>query len=459
MADKNQLKIEIRGKIATLKEQNFQLVGGNSDYEVVFDFDDDWSDQTAKTAIFVFGKNEPVRVVFDGNICEGVAIEGATMCLIGVVAGDVKTTTPAMVECLRSISDEANGSPKPPTEDVYNQIMELINRYINAVRGAPSGGLRGQVLKKNSDKDYDYSWQDDVAGEALKEVQNITSIDTIYNDKSALPTSNVSNGTRYVALSNGKIPPIIYSWSAADNKWREIDEVRPSTAYIVLSGEKAGMYRYTMSPPYFLSVESHTLQEAKEYADEAIKKYHEENPVKDGVSPTISVEPIENGHKVIITDVNGVKEFDVPNGSDYVITDEDIAELSQKVQRVLYRHDVWVRDDWYDGASIFITLLNSDPTDYSVPAEGGYEEIEMPLLLEQLPKKAEIKATGVVGTDAMERWHDVAAIFNVGEHISARYFDRDYDIPNTQMIIPTSVKDTVTAIPLSDLPNLDLEVF
>ena len=165
MASEKQLIVEVRDKIATLKSQNFNLVGGNSDYDVVFDFDEDWSDFPTKTAIFIFGKAEPVYKVFEGNICNGVAINDATMCLIGVVAGNAKTTTPACVECVyRSITDEANGVPQPPTEDVYNQIMELLNRYINAVKGAPSGGKAGQVLKKNSDKDYDYSWQDITSG-------------------------------------------------------------------------------------------------------------------------------------------------------------------------------------------------------------------------------------------------------------------------------------------------------
>ena len=131
MTNENELRIEVRDKIATLKSQNFNLVGGNSDYDVVFDFDEDWADVIAKTAIFIYGKSEPVYKVFDGNVCEGVAITDATMCLIGVVAGDVKTTTPACVECIyRSITDEANGVPQPPTEDVYNQIMELLNKYI-----------------------------------------------------------------------------------------------------------------------------------------------------------------------------------------------------------------------------------------------------------------------------------------------------------------------------------------
>lgn len=36
---------------------------------------------------------------------------------------------------------------------------------------------------------------------------------------------------------------------------------------------------------------------------------------KDGVSPVITVEDIENGHRIMFTDAEGVKTFDVPNGT------------------------------------------------------------------------------------------------------------------------------------------------
>ena len=130
MSNEKQIHIEVKDKIATLKSLNFTLVGGNSDYDVVFDFDKDWDNYPVKTALFVFGKKTRKKV-FDGNVCEGVAIEGATMCLIGVFADDISTTTPACLSGIRqSIRDVASDLPEAPEEDVYNQIMELLNRYI-----------------------------------------------------------------------------------------------------------------------------------------------------------------------------------------------------------------------------------------------------------------------------------------------------------------------------------------
>lgn len=229
MANEKQLVIEVRDKIATLKSKNFNLVGGNSDYDVVFDFDKDWDKDNVKTAIFVFGREKPVYKVFNGNVCEGIAINNATTCLIGVVAGDVRTTTSAVVDCVyRSIVDEARETPEPPTEDVYNQIMELLNKYIQ------QGGGGGSV-----------------------------------------------------------------------------------------------------SEEYIISV---------------IEKYLVEHPVKDGVSPTVSVEDIGNGHRVVITDKNGEHSFDLLNGvkgDPYVLTEDDKNEIANLVLEALPDGDE-VRYSLYD---------------------------------------------------------------------------------------------------------------
>lgn len=128
----NQFNIEVREKVATLTSQNFDLVGGNNDYEVVFDFDDAWAGYGAKTALFVFG-GKTVSKVFDGNVCEGVAIENATTCYIGVFAGDVVTTTPAKISCITPSITDVGGLPQNPPHNVYNEIIALINNYTEQI--------------------------------------------------------------------------------------------------------------------------------------------------------------------------------------------------------------------------------------------------------------------------------------------------------------------------------------
>ncbi|MBO5908233.1 MAG: hypothetical protein J6Q67_00380 [Clostridia bacterium] len=122
-----QIIIQIKDKRATLLSENAEIVCGNSDYKAKFEFnDDDFSAYGAKTALFVYGK-QSTAVVFEGDICPIPPLADCSFCLIGVIAGDVKTTTGAKVPCVASIGDMGD-TPLPPTEDVYNQIMEIIGK-------------------------------------------------------------------------------------------------------------------------------------------------------------------------------------------------------------------------------------------------------------------------------------------------------------------------------------------
>ena len=99
-----------------------------------------------------------------------------------------------------------------------------------------------------------------------KEVQNITSIDAVYDTVDDLPTDK-GNGTTLLVLSEKSL----YSYNSTAKAWQFKAELKPHTLYCVLEDEKAGLYRFTMkldeNTPYLVSVESHTLQEAKDYVD------------------------------------------------------------------------------------------------------------------------------------------------------------------------------------------------
>lgn len=164
MANK-QIVIDVNNKIACLEDKEQFLVCGNNDYEVLFNFDSDWDGIEAKTAVFVYG-DTPIHMPFVGNICEGVAVENATLCAIGVFAGNIKTTTGATIQCLTSIRD-IGGVPKEPAPEVYDKIMEMLDEAIEAHTELPKGGLTGQVLKKQSDEDYDTAWEDDAYGQSV----------------------------------------------------------------------------------------------------------------------------------------------------------------------------------------------------------------------------------------------------------------------------------------------------
>lgn len=112
------------------------IVCGNSDYIARFDFDEEWTEYETKTARFAYWKNGRTQhqdQVFTGSECPVPVLSGITQVLVGVFAGDLRTTTPAKVPCNLSILC-GEGAPEAPPEDVYNQIMELLNA------GGGSGG-------------------------------------------------------------------------------------------------------------------------------------------------------------------------------------------------------------------------------------------------------------------------------------------------------------------------------
>ena len=105
------------------------LVCGNTDYQIAFNFDSEWSEYDTKTARF-YHNGAYTDVVFTGYLCDVPKITNADFLEVGVFAGDLRTTTPGRIECDRSILCRG-GSPAEPEADVYAQLMELLNSLVN----------------------------------------------------------------------------------------------------------------------------------------------------------------------------------------------------------------------------------------------------------------------------------------------------------------------------------------
>lgn len=126
--------VVVRDRIAVNVNPDAKLVCGNPGDDIVIDFDDEWSDYPTKTARFIFNYH-PVDVVFDGNTVKTPMIKNASLVKVGFFAGDLHTTTPAVILANKSILCE-DGLPDDPTPDVYAQIMERLNN--GGGKGGPS---------------------------------------------------------------------------------------------------------------------------------------------------------------------------------------------------------------------------------------------------------------------------------------------------------------------------------
>lgn len=131
------LNITVENKKAWLSTPA-EIVCDNSDYVIEFTFDSEWDAYPYKTARFFYNSKYD-EVVFEGNTCPVPVISKATGVFIGIFAGDIATTTPAYVPCVKSILC-LGGEHADPPEDVYNQIMELINN-LQVDKGVPSDSL------------------------------------------------------------------------------------------------------------------------------------------------------------------------------------------------------------------------------------------------------------------------------------------------------------------------------
>ena len=102
-----QIKIKVRNRIAY--SPRAKIVCGNSGYSFLFDFDEEWADYDIKTALILHnGKKQEIK--FSGSVCELPVFANTRYVTVGVYAGDLRTTTPASVDCDLSILCVSGGA-------------------------------------------------------------------------------------------------------------------------------------------------------------------------------------------------------------------------------------------------------------------------------------------------------------------------------------------------------------
>lgn len=139
------INITVREKSARADDRA-RIVCGNSDYAVRFDFDEEWEAYDLKTARFITEGGFFTDVQFTGSDCAVPVLTGTRTLLVGVFAGDVRTTTPAYIPAIPCITDNGR-TPAAPPPDVYAQLM---NRF--AALEAPAAVLYTEQELTNEQK-------------------------------------------------------------------------------------------------------------------------------------------------------------------------------------------------------------------------------------------------------------------------------------------------------------------
>ena len=96
------LHISVLDKKATYQNRDGDIVCGNSDYVIEFAFDAEWAAHNEKIARFIWN-GAYKDVTFTGTTCPVPIITNAAEVEVGVYAGELSTTTPAVIGCQKSI--------------------------------------------------------------------------------------------------------------------------------------------------------------------------------------------------------------------------------------------------------------------------------------------------------------------------------------------------------------------
>lgn len=124
------VEITIRERVATVSA-GIVLVCNNPTDTIRFNFDEEWTEHDVKTARFAFDRTY-IDVPFSGNEVQVPNIYHTSYVNIGVYTDDL-TSTYVKVACRASVKC-LGGKNSSPSQDVYNQIIALINE-IKPVKG------------------------------------------------------------------------------------------------------------------------------------------------------------------------------------------------------------------------------------------------------------------------------------------------------------------------------------
>lgn len=138
------IRVTVKKKIATAPD-TVAYVCGNGDFTINFNFDTEWDAHDSKTARFIKDDKTFVDVVFQGTRCSIPVITDSVFIYVGVFAGNLCTTTPAVIRAKKSILCDT-GTPAAPPDDVYNQIMERLDEL-------EAGGVGGGSINVTVDDD------------------------------------------------------------------------------------------------------------------------------------------------------------------------------------------------------------------------------------------------------------------------------------------------------------------
>ncbi len=420
------LHINVKDKVATYSQRDGFIVCGNSDYIIEFSFDAEWIGHTTKTARFI-SNGSYEDVVFSGNTVAVPVMHNTISVAIGVFSGNLKTTTPAIIACQKSILCD-NGTPIAPSQDVYNQIIDLLNK---------GGGGTADTSKLESDiADHEerletleihnppgvlqttYDMLRSFHSEGIEDVKEyvdskaggggsgtggggVITVEVGYDASTDVATADrsaseiwelVYGGATVVAAVNGvNLYPFKCANFGANDAVVSVEfsftEVGEQNDNVTTYGLTIDNYKDCTRwhnefvggggvTPIFETGGVETL-EAGESAYVNIDNSDPTAPIlsfgipkgEGGVSPSVAVTAITGGHRVSITDASGTKTFDV---FDSVVSSqpENSLEIVSSIEEMTDHTKQYVLDGYiYESRTVVVEGETTYPNEFTPAAD------------------------------------------------------------------------------------------
>ena len=136
------INIKVNDKIAVGDET--LIVCGNSDYTVNFELDAEWDAYEKKTMRVGYRNGKYKDVEFSGSSCALPVISKRPWIAVGLYAGQLHTTTPALFRCAECITDKDDEPIDKPEVSPYKLLTEA-KKYFSKSQ-CPAYQIAGDYL-------------------------------------------------------------------------------------------------------------------------------------------------------------------------------------------------------------------------------------------------------------------------------------------------------------------------
>lgn len=191
------------------------IVCNNSDYVVRFVLDSEWDALALRTMRIVYDSYTHTDIAFSGDTVALPAIIDRTSIGIGLYSGDIHTSTCAMFDCERSVMGKNSHAVAPPSSDVYNEIVEMINdgrlkgdKGADGTNGADgANGADGVTFTPSVDSAGNLSWTNDggLSNPATVNIKGATGAPGKDGSDAAVTAENIQSALGYAPVKDVQV--------------------------------------------------------------------------------------------------------------------------------------------------------------------------------------------------------------------------------------------------------------